>query len=81
MKSLDARLQRLEATQWRRSAARAGAPHGYSADDVLAESIRFLEMPLDRRLQAYPHFTEAEHREMQTWLPSIRLACRRRPLD
>jgi hypothetical protein len=74
MKSHDTRLQRLEVAQWRRSAALAGEPHGYSADVILEESIRFLEIPLDQRLQAYPHFTEAEHREMQTWLPTIRRA-------
>jgi hypothetical protein len=80
MTSHDARLQRLEVARWRREAAKAGAPHGYSADDVLGESIRFLEMPFDQRVRAYPDFTEAEHREMQTWLPAIRLAYRRRPL-
>jgi hypothetical protein len=81
MKSHDARLQRLEVAWWRREATKAGAPHGYSADDVLGESLRFLEIPFDQRVIAYPRFTEAEHRAMQTWLPTIRLACRRRSLD
>jgi hypothetical protein len=81
MKSHETRLQRLEAAQWRHRAADAGARHGLSADAILAQSVRFLETPIEQRIGDYPDFTEAEHREMQTWLPAIRLTCRRRPLD
>jgi hypothetical protein len=74
VKSPEARLQRLEVARWRREAAKAGAPHGYSADIILAQSVRFLETPIEQRIREYPNFTEAEHREMQTWLPTVRRA-------
>jgi hypothetical protein len=75
------RLQRLEIARWRRSVAQAIQGTPFSVDDVLAQSIRFLETPIEQRMRDSPQFTEAEHREMQTWLPEIRLACRRRPRD
>jgi hypothetical protein len=66
IKSHDARLQWLEIARWRREAAKAGAPHGISADAILAQSVRFLETSLDQRIREYSDFTEAEHREMQS---------------
>ena len=80
MKSHKTRLQRLEIAHWRRSVAQAAAGTPFSVDDILEQSLRFLETPLDQRMRDYPDFTEAEHREMQSWLPAIRLAYRRRPL-
>jgi hypothetical protein len=81
MKSHETRLQRLEIARWRQSVAQAVVGTPFSVDDVLAQSIRFLQTPIEQRRQSYPQFTEAEHREMETWLPTIRLACRRLPLD
>jgi hypothetical protein len=81
MKLQETRLQRLVIAHWRRTVAECIRGTPFSVDDVLAESIRFLEQPLAQRLQEYPQFTEAEHREMQTWLPVIRLAYRRRRPD
>jgi hypothetical protein len=74
MKSHETRLQRLEIARWRQSVAQVVVGTPFSVDDVLDESLRFLEMPLDQRVRAYPRFTEAEHREMQTWLPALRRA-------
>jgi hypothetical protein len=66
---------------WHRRAAAAAWGHPFRAEDVLAEGVRFLETPRAQRMGEAPHFTEAEHAEMETWLPTIRLAARRPPLD
>jgi hypothetical protein len=81
VKSHETRLQRLEIARWRRSVAQAIQGTPFSVDDVLEQSIRFLETPIEQRIRDYPDFTPAEHETMQTWLPAIRLACRRRPLN
>jgi hypothetical protein len=77
MTSHETRLQRLEIARWRRSVAQAIQGTPFSVDDVLAQSIRFLETPIEQRLRDYPEFSPDEHATMQTWLPVIRLACRR----
>jgi hypothetical protein len=81
--SLERRIERLEIEHWRRPAAEAGAERGFSADQILDECIQFLEMPHEERMREYPHYTEAEHRTMESWLPHIRRARwgHRRPLD
>jgi hypothetical protein len=61
MKSHETRLQRLEVARWRRHVALMVAGTGVSVDDVLEESIRFLEMPLDQRLQAYRLCQNSRH--------------------
>ena len=70
------RIDALEVAHWRREVARMleamHAPH--TVDAVLDQCIRFLEMPPDQQRREYPNFTEAEHREMSTWLPAIRRA-------
>ena len=67
------RIDALEVTHWRRAVA-AMAPPGLTVDAILEECIRFLEMPPDQQRREYPNFTEAERREMSTWLPAIRRA-------
>jgi hypothetical protein len=70
---LQRRVEALEAARWRRAATDA-APPGFTADDVLDQCIRFLEMPLEQQRCDYPHYTDDERREMSTWLPAIRRA-------
>jgi hypothetical protein len=81
MKSHETRLQRLEIACWRRSVAQAVQGTPFGVDDVLEQAIAFLETPMAQRMRDYPAFTEAEHATMETWLPAIRLAYRRRPPD
>jgi hypothetical protein len=45
------RLERLEYENLRRMAAKAGQPHGYSADQVLGEARRFFALPDDQQRQ------------------------------
>jgi hypothetical protein len=74
--SLERRLQRIEGQCWRDETARilAAMQAPFSVDPVLDEAIRFLTMPPDQQRHEYPNFTEAERREMSTWLPAIRRA-------
>lgn len=81
MKSLEPRLRTLEVAWWRQSVAdtlRASANAALTVDAVLEETVRFLEMPrAQRRLTpSGAKFTDAEHAEMETWLPVIRRALR-----
>jgi hypothetical protein len=46
------RLERLEYENLRRTAAKAGQPYGYSADQVLDEARRVLALPDDQQRQA-----------------------------
>jgi hypothetical protein len=67
------RLDALEARHWRRTVAQV-APPGMSVDTILDECIRFLTMDPDAQRREYPNYSEAERREMSTWLPAIRRA-------
>jgi hypothetical protein len=79
--SLDRRLNMLEVTWWRQSVADmllASASALLTVDAVLEETVRFLEIPKAQRVltPSGAKFTDAEHAEMETWLPAIRRALR-----
>jgi hypothetical protein len=46
------RLERLEYDHLRHLAAKAGQPHGFTADQVLDEARRVLALPNDQQRQA-----------------------------
>jgi hypothetical protein len=71
--TLRTRMETLEAVHWRRMVAQA-APPGITVDAILDQCIHFLTMDPDAQRREYPTFTEAERREMSTWLPAIRWA-------
>jgi hypothetical protein len=50
---LQRHVEALEAARWRRAATDA-APPGFTADDVLDQCLRFLEMPLEQQRCDYP---------------------------
>jgi hypothetical protein len=52
MASIERRLARLEMAHIRQLAAEAGAPHGFTADDILDEARRFFALPLEEQLAA-----------------------------
>jgi hypothetical protein len=67
------RLERVETAYWRQMVAQA-APPGITFDAILDQCIRFLTMPPETQRAEFPHYTEDERTEMQTWLPAIRRA-------
>jgi hypothetical protein len=42
-----------------------------TVDAILEQCIRFLTMPPDQQRAEFPNDTEAERREMNTWLPGL----------
>jgi hypothetical protein len=59
------RRDRIEALEWqrtRRLAAEMGAEHGFSADQVIAEALRFFALPLAEQYEAL-HIVPAEMAE------------------
>ena len=52
MRDLRRRLERAEYDHVRRMAAKAGTPHGFTADQVLDEARRVLALPEDQQRQA-----------------------------
>jgi hypothetical protein len=69
-----AQVERLEARSHRRMAAEAGAARGFTADQILDETIRWLRLPPDEQVARCPHFTPEEMCIMRSWLPGIKRA-------
>jgi hypothetical protein len=70
------RLELLEVRWHRRMATEAGALYGFSADQILEETIRWLSLPPDEQRASLPHYTPEELALMRSWLPAIRRARR-----
>jgi hypothetical protein len=75
MKATAQRLLALEIQRARCQAAEA-APPGFSADDLLAEMIRFLERPRAQQRAQCPGYTDAELDWLVRRLPRYRRAWR-----
>jgi hypothetical protein len=69
-----ARLERLEARSHWLMAAEAGAARGFTADQILDEAIRWLNLPPEEQAALCPHFTPEEMFIMRSWLPGIKRA-------
>jgi hypothetical protein len=67
------RIGALEVAHRRRAAVAMAQP-GLTVDAILDQGIRFLTMPPARQREDYPHYTNAEPAERQSWLPAIRRA-------
>jgi hypothetical protein len=76
MRDARRRLEVLEVQHWRHLAAEAGQAAGFSADQILAEALYVLTRPMAQLRAELPNFSEAERREMKSWLPLIRRAIR-----
>jgi hypothetical protein len=72
--SLNRRILALELAHTRRLAADAGAEFGFSADEILDETIDFLQRPRAQQHRDCPGYTEAELDWLVSRLPLYRRA-------
>ena len=71
MRDVRRRLEKLEVNAFKHHLTSYLFP-GLTVEQLVAEMIQFLELPLDARQARMPQFTEAEHAEMPSWLPLYR---------
>lgn len=76
MTDLSRRLLALEIQRLRRMAAEGGAEFGFSADEILAETIDFLQRPRAQQKRECPQFSDAELDWLEHRLPLYRRAWR-----
>ena len=68
------RLDTLEAQACRLACARLRLPPGYDVDRFLDAAIAWLQKPFDQLCAEFPMFTEAEIREIRSYVPKYRRA-------